>query len=245
MENSMKKRSICTILAAASIICGANGAGRTNRIENAVSDWTIPSSYKDDSFVPGAGDVVVIPKDTTVLLDASNDAGSLGLINSLERIVMATPTSRMEINVDPEDEKAISISISGYKYSDDGAEGMDYTRGPIVKKGKGTLTLSSAGYFDQFLPWAYTAYDYYTHIVVEAGTLHLQPMYKGDTVRNTIGCGRITVEKDATLMLPYGTSSYGGTVRIMSLSGAGSVTDAPFVATAWKPKSSKSVPTKM
>lgn len=223
----MKKRSICTILAAASIICGANGAGRTNRIENAVSDWTIPSSYKDDSFVPGAGDVVVIPKDTTVLLDASNDAGSLGLINSLERIVMATPTSRMEINVDPEDEKAISISISGYKYSDDGAEGMDYTRGPIVKKGKGTLTLSSAGYFDQFLPWAYTAYDYYTHIVVEAGTLHLQPMYKGDTVRNTIGCGRITVEKDATLMLPYGTSSYGGTVRIMSLSGAGVVTNLP------------------
>ena len=61
------------------------GVVRTNTINNGVSDWTLPSSYADTSFVPGPGDVVVLPKNTSVTvysltagLGASPASGSLG-----------------------------------------------------------------------------------------------------------------------------------------------------------------------
>lgn len=219
----MKKVVVVGAMAFAS--CAGWAVGRTNYILTAKSDWTDKDSYSDASFVPGAGDVVVIPKNTAVSLDASKDAGSLALVNSLERIVVATPTSRLEIFVDEQDTKEVTKSISGYKYADAGAEGMDYTRGPIVKTGRGRLILSSAGYFDPFIPYQYTAYDYYTHIAVSNGTLQLQPLYQQGTVRNTVYYGRVALEADATLLLPYGRNDYGGTVKFMSLAGSGTVSN--------------------
>ena len=205
----------------------STGWARTNYINNAVSDWTRADSYSDTSFVPGVNDVVVIPADTTVTLDASKDAASLALVNSLERIVTATPTSRIEINVDEGDEKEVAKSISGYKYSDAGSSGMDYTRGPIVKIGKGRLILSSADYFDVkgLVPWHYVVYDYYTQIIVSGGTLRLLPTYarEGFPDHNNAATGRVTVEEGATLELPYVRSDYGGTVQFKALSGSGTV----------------------
>lgn len=225
----MKK---CMLAVAALVAAQASFAiGRTNFLNNAVSDWTKPASYADTSFVPGEGDVVFIQNKTTVTLDASNDADSLALVNSLDRIILGGTESRLEINVDEKDEKSVGVSISGYMgYIQGKSSGVDYVRGPIVKLGKGTLKLTSSGYFDRLLAESQraNAYDYYATFDIVEGLLQPYPLH-GKT--GSVALGRMNVHSDATLSLPYQTATAGGNAYAFNISGDGLVTNCgPAVA---------------
>lgn len=212
-------KNTCLIAVAATAFAGtAFGAVRTNTILNGMSDWASSDSYADSTYAPGLNaedkDVVIIPKDATVRLYASTDSASLARVKNLGQILLASTTSRFEIDVAENEEVDIPVSITGYKY----VPNIDYQCGPVVKTGKGTLSLSSEGVYGD-------AMDYYTSFVVSEGALKIQQGF-GNTGWKT-QLGRITVEEDAVFFLPYSTASTdGGAAYVKSFSGSGVVTNA-------------------
>ena len=213
-QRTMKK-SVFILTAAAS--ASVFGAVRTNTINNAATDWTSPQSYADTSFAPGSGDAVIVPANSTARLNASTDTASLNLVNGLDRIIFASSNSRLEINVEGSDNVEIPVSMSGYKYM---VGSVDFTGGPIIKIGTGTLHLSSAGYFGAS---STSVYDYYSSIVASQGVLKVQQALSSPY--KTIVLGRVTVAEGATFFPPYSTVS-GGNCCIMSFAGSGTVTNA-------------------
>lgn len=209
------KKSIFFLAVAVS--ASAFGVVRTNTLNNAATDWTSPQSYLDTSFAPGSGDVVIVPTNSTVRLNASTDMASLNLVKELDRIILASSNSRLEINVEGTDEVEIPVSISGYKYM---FGTFDFTGGPIVKIGTGTLHLSSAGHFDASS--AYT-YDYYSSIVASQGVLKVQQALSSPY--KTMTLGRVTVAEGATFFPAYSTVA-GANCCVMSFAGCGTVTNA-------------------
>lgn len=197
----------------------AVAAGNTYTILDGQTDWTVAASYKDATSAPGAGDTVVIPAHATVSLNCSTDAASLELVRKLRNICLTSDDSRLEITVDGSDEVEIPVSITAYQYAGKTLPGLyDYTGGPIVKKGTGTLHLSSSGFY----AINSTVYDYYATLCVEAGTLKVQQDYGKDA--STLG--RVTVNQGATFFVPYtSTKADGGSTKVMSFSGAGTVTN--------------------
>ena len=212
----LHNRARLMLMTATAFAGTAFGAVRTNTILSGKSDWTSPDSYADSTYAPGenaeARDVVIIPKDATVRLNASTDSASLARVKNLGQILLASTTSRFEIDVAENEEVDIPVSISGYKY----VPNIDYQFGPVVKTGKGTLSLSSVGIYG-------SALDYYTSFIVSAGVLKIQ---QGFSSYSSTQLGRITVEKDAVFYLPYKTVADGGMVYIKSLSGEGMITNA-------------------
>ncbi len=210
----MKK---CMFFLAVVVSAPAFGVVRTNTINNVATDWTSPQSYLDTSFAPGSGDVVIVPENSAVRLNASSDTASLNLVKGLDRIILASSNSRLEINVDGTDNVDIPVSISGYRYM----YGLvDFTGGPIVKIGTGTLNLSSAGYF---YPSGAFCYDYYSSIIVSQGVLKVQQALSAPYKAITLG--RVTVAEGATFFPPYSTVS-GGNCCVMSFAGGGTITNA-------------------
>ena len=212
----MKKLLVVVFMAS---LAQATFANRTNTIKDGASNWADANSYVDPSFVPGADDVVVIPAHATVGLNCSTDAASLAIVKGLRNICLTSDDSRFEITVDGADEFEIPVSITAYQYAGKTLPGLyDYTGGPIVKKGTGTLHLSSKGFY----AISSNIYDYYSTICVEAGTLKVQQDY-GQTACTL---GRVIVNAGATFFVPYtSTRTDGGSTKVMSFSGAGTVTN--------------------
>ena len=212
----MKATGSFMVLSALTLSSMAFGAIRTNTIVNGASDWTDPLNFNDTSFAPGGSedyqDVVIIPPNSTVRLNASTDPGSLARVRNLRQILLGSTASRFEINVEGDDEVDIPVSISGYKY----VPYIDYQCGPVVKIGTGTLSLSSVGFHELT-----AAYDYYTTMTASQGVFKIQ---QNLSPLKSTSLGRITIEEGATLFLPYSPLS-GGSVYVKSLAGGGVITN--------------------
>ena len=107
------------------------GVVRTNTINNGVSDWTLPSSYADTSFVPGPGDVVVLPKNTSVTV-YSTDTASFNLVSNLSLVCFTDMSSVLTFDIAEGDDVLIDCRF--------GRVAGHWKSGQVVKKGKGRLT---------------------------------------------------------------------------------------------------------
>lgn len=138
-------RSICprtncrsAALAAAILLCAAAYATvRTNTLVNGASNWNSASSYTDTSFVPGAGDVVIIPEASTVYL-SSADTASFNIMSNLSYLCFTHTNSVLEITVPEGGDALFECSFKGLW--DPKSNGQFYS-GLIVKKGKGRITV--------------------------------------------------------------------------------------------------------
>ena len=74
-NDKMKTAKACAsaarpvFLAAAICACSLAAAAATRTLKNGVSDWTLPASY-DEGVAPVANDLVALPADRAVTLDA-------------------------------------------------------------------------------------------------------------------------------------------------------------------------------
>lgn len=182
---------------------GAFGAIRTNTLEKTATDWTLPESYVDKSFVPGDGDVVIVPSKSE--LTVAVPSASFTLLNKLSQILLADDSTTLILSVaqgaDETLKPGLRSVLNGYY-------------GTVVKAGPGALTLGDGSTFSS------TADVYYfTGFRVEAGLFRF--------AQNTPSCvksvyhGPTYVGPDATLMLHGGGFLYSA---VTVLTGSGRVT---------------------
>ena len=136
---SIRTRTICRFaaLAAAVVLSAAAYATvRTNTLVNGASDWNSASSYTDTSFVPGAGDVVIIPEDSTVYL-SSADTASFNIMSNLSYLCFTYTNSVLELTVPEGGDVLFECKFKGLW--EPNANGQFYS-GLVVKKGKGRIT---------------------------------------------------------------------------------------------------------
>ena len=213
----------CYVFLAAGLAASVTWAsGVTYTIKDGASNWAAASSFKDAASAPGEDDIVVVPAHATVYLNCSTDAASFAIVKKLRNIFFTSDDSRFEISVGGSDEVEIPVSMTAFRFDGKTLSGtLDYTGGPIVKKGTGTLHLSSSGFHTSGAT-NNNVYDYYATICVEEGTLKVQQDYKKDAS----ALGRVTVKDGATFFVPYTSAKAdGGSTRVMSFSGAGTVTN--------------------
>ena len=207
------KKSVCWAMTLFTL--SALATARTNTVKTLTSDWTNAANFEDSSWLPGDGndDTVIIPASATVTLSDA-DAPSIAQFSKLKRVIFAGEDSELDIVVDGDEPVDIPVPISPYQYR---TGSRDVKGGPLVKKGSGTLHLSSAALT---APGdATTCFSYYSEIHVEAGVLKLLQ----NTAKKQYYFGRITVEKDATVYLPSSSVS-GHRISVQGLNGAGDVT---------------------
>ncbi len=209
------------MLAVAGVGMSLGASGGSFHIKDGASDWTSAASYTE-AGAPSSGDVVILPTNVTVYLNASSDAASLALVNSLDKINFAGDDSRLEISVTGTDVKEVTIPMTAYRFEDRVLPSYkDYTGGPIVKTGPGTLILSSNG---KVLQDNIANFDYYSTIIVEEGSLKVNPAMESPCFRSQLG--RVRVEEGA-YFFPSCCAWHNGTTYIFGLSGGGTVTNEP------------------
>ncbi len=182
--------------------------GATNVWTGAVNDWNWNEGGNFESGLPAAGDVVKIPAGTTVRL-LGDDADSLGVVNSLDRIWPTAVDSRLIVSNDA----AVALSC---KIAHPKATEYYYKEGEcgeVVKKGDGELSLLN----NEIL----SAYN--TSFTVEKGVLRLPSA--SDRYRTYPHYyQRISVSNNATLFTA-GNTAY---TRVREILGSGLVTnDSP------------------
>ena len=137
---NVRNRKTCGFLIASvalAITATASAVVRTNTLVNGASNWNSASSYTDTSFVPDAGDVVVIPDNATVYLNSS-DTASFNIMSNLSYLVFTHTNSVLEITVPEGGDVLFDCSFQGlWEYPK--GNGQFYS-GLIVKKGKGRIT---------------------------------------------------------------------------------------------------------
>lgn len=162
-----------------------------NRWTGAVNDydWTEPGNFRDG--LPSAGDVVQI-SNKVVKIDVSteNGAASLATINTLKQIWPMDTNSVLEVTVPEGAEASFGIPFTAFPFSN------DYEKGELLKKGGGTLNLTSVKNAD-----GERCQDYYTHLHVAGGSLK---MAKNVNISTTLG--KVTVDSGA-FFFPYSCSS--------------------------------------
>ena len=209
------------LLAVAGVGMSVSAFGGSFHIKDGASNWTVGGSFTEGS-APQSGDVVILPTNVTVHLNASTDSDSLARVNSLDKICFTGNDSRLEITVSGSDVKEITTPMTAFTFEEKTLPAsIEYTGGPIVKKGTGTLILSSSGKMPANPD---RNYDYYSQIVVEAGSLKVNPNLANPCWRTFLG--RVRVEEGAFLF----TSCCGwqaGATYLMGLSGDGTVTNEP------------------
>ena len=159
-------KTLATTIVACVMSLAAMAATRT--LKDGVSDWTKEDSY-DEGVVPTANDVVALPADRAVTLDAS-DSASWALVESLERIVPEGDTSVLTVNVSSGDATLTTPFSSSQEVEANGAPVYSGT-GCIVKTGSGNLNLgSSAG---RYRAAGGNYFDYYAALTIRSGTVTL------------------------------------------------------------------------
>ena len=137
---NVRNRKTCRFLIASvalAIAATASAVVRTNTLVNGASNWNSANSYTDTSFVPGAGDVVVIPDNATVYLNSS-DTASFNIMSNLSYLCFTHTNSVLEITVPEGGDVLFDCSFQGlWEYPK--GNGQFYS-GLIVKKGKGRIT---------------------------------------------------------------------------------------------------------
>ena len=196
-------------------------AANTFTLRNGVSDWTLPDSYVENAK-PTENAIVHLPANCTVTLDSA-DSKSWTLAESFERIIPADPTSRLVVNVSS-GEASLTVPFSSTNVS--GSE--DHVKGVLEKTGEGNLIIGGAeGRYYSSAANSTERYDYYTALLVSAGTLTLpQNVTTGGSHRY----GKVTIAESATLMNltvhPDLSKSIWPSVHFCGLSGSGTLTSA-------------------
>jgi len=136
---NVRNRKTCRFLIASvalAITATASAVVRTNTLVNGASNWNSASSYTDTSFVPDAGDVVVIPDNATVYLNSS-DTASFNIMSNLSYLCFTHTNSVLEITVPEGGDALFNCKFRGLW--EPNGNGQFYS-GRVVKKGKGRIT---------------------------------------------------------------------------------------------------------
>ena len=196
----------------------------TNVWTGAVNDWNWNEAGNYRDGLPSAGDIVQIPEATTVKLNASTDADSLGVVNGLKQIWPTAADAVLEVTVTDGDEKSISIPFTSFPFVNTDKNGE------LRKLGGGILNLTSLNSCN-----GTAIQDYWTHLHVVEGSLK---MAKGISGQAQIA--KVTIDAGA-FFFPYSVAS-GVTpdtnnkcgLYWQALSGEGTVTnDYPTSATVY------------
>jgi autotransporter-associated beta strand protein len=200
----MKKKLIVGIITLVAVVEYGYGV-HTNSVKNGVSDWTSSASY-DDGYVPQAGDVVLVPNQTSVTL-LSTDTDSCQLVSSLGRVLFMGAGSGSTLTIDVAEGTVLTNNCS--------IKGFNGNYGRLVKTGKGELALMATDPSDYWV----------NQLVIETGVL------RGPTAarRGVWNVSYVTVAAGAAFHLPLfdwmlpivgGSSHY---INFLGLDGAGAV----------------------
>lgn len=178
-----------------------------------VFDWTDGANYVGDVAPDvGAGNEVIVPPNTDVVIDKTMASASFSLLNALDRIRPDTG-ARVIFIVGKDEELDVSVPINHNTYSSD--------RGTVVKQGEGTLRLLALG------KWKLNKKnptDYQVNFDVQAGQLffNLETGLEEATQIQYLG---MNVEAGATVHLPYP-----GSTSVSFFTGGGDITNRATVA---------------
>ena len=199
------------ILSLACAACVAYGTVRTNTVKNGVSDWTLPVSYMDDSFVPGAGDVVIVPDDAIVTV-SSADAASFSLVSNLSAVLVGPASGEIVFDVAEDDDVLIGCNILPVS---------NMYKGRITKKGKGRLTAGDGKTYPLGSDWNF----YRVPLRVEDGTWRcaqgINPSGDTETAKRSVYCSSVEVCSNGTFCLANGNMLF---TAVRGLWGDGLVT---------------------
>lgn len=197
----------------------------TNEWTGAVNDWNWNEAGNYRDGLPAAGDIVQIPEATTVKLNASTDAESLAVVNSLKQIWPTAADAVLEVTVTDGDEREISKPFTSFPYT-----ANFIGNGELRKLGGGILNLTSVKSCN-----GSAIQDYWTHLHVVAGSLKMAKNISGP-------CQIAVVTVDAgAFFYPYSVASgvspdanSKGGLYWHALFGAGTVTnDYPTASTVY------------
>ena len=185
---------ILAFLAVASAY-GANTYNLKPGLTSVPTQWESEDSYEEGEK-PSAGDIVVIPNNTTAYVDDD----TVAFVGSLKR-VQTTGSDNSMVVFDISTNASIGCAVHANNYS--------LWQGKLVKRGDGDLTLNSNGDFSS------GKNDYYSNITIENGGLRIGA--NADLVSHNFKV--ITVEEDGTFYL--GTNQ----LTLVGLAGSGCVTN--------------------
>ena len=189
----------------------AFAVARTNTVANGGGDWN-SVSFSDASWLPGEGDddTIIIPAGCELTVSDAVST-SFNRFKNLNRVILASETSRIIFDVSGEAEVGLPITSYGYIT---GNRAMKC--GPIVKQGDGTLHFSSTSLGDA------VSYDYYSEIVISNGVLKLPQVLTKEA-----RYGSISIAAGKTLYLPAVPATVAATlsVHVNSFAGEGVVTN--------------------
>ena len=202
----MRQRFIAGIVVA---VIAASGHGADFHLKSGLTDiptkWQTPASY-DENDAPSAGDVVVIPNDTTAYVDDD----TVAFVGSLKRL-QTTGSVRSRVRFDVSTNATIRCAINAYS--------TNLGTGRIIKRGTGELTLKIA---EADYPSSTGKNNYYLCINVEEGALRFAEY--DASLSDVLNVQDVVVSNGASLFV----SSLAARTRsivMMSLSGGGTVTN--------------------
>lgn len=195
--NPMKK--IATVLAVAGISASvAFGEGATFHLKSGLTDiptkWQDSSSY-DEEAAPGAGDIVVLPDNTTAYVD--ND--TIAFVGTLRRIE-TTGSNNCKVNFDISTNATANCAINH--------QNTNLHKGTIVKDGEGTLDLIS-NFEDNGNSGKN---NYYSAVRIVNGALRMS------SPASSLNLQDVVIEENGTMLMDADKS-----FTAMSLSGAGTI----------------------
>jgi len=218
-RNSAIFRFALTVVAIFCVV-SASAVVRTNTLVNGASNWNSTSSYTDTSFVPGAGDVVIIPNNATVYLNSS-DTASFNIMSNLSYLCFTHTNSVLEITVPEGGDVLFDCSFRGlWEYPKGNGQ---YYSGLIVKKGKGRIT---AGDGSKYPADSRVQYRHQMPVRVEEGTWRLAQNIPG-TKSAYEDMSAFHVEEGATICLSTGNPAFYN--QFSRLTGKGTVTTGDSV----------------
>ena len=209
-------------LMVAAMACAASALAvvRTNTLENGASNWNDANSYTDKTFVPGAGDVVIIPSPATVYL-SSEDTASFNIMSNLSYLVFTHTNSVLEITVPEGGDALFECQFKGlWEPTGNG----QYYSGLIIKKGKGRIT---AGDGSKYEPDKEGGGPRVMPIRIEQGTWRCPQNIPGTKNAWEWTNSRVHIEEGAFFCLSSGNPNFYN--QISCLTGKGTVTTSDSV----------------
>ena len=185
----MEKPIVRVVAACVLAACTANAADFT--LLNGKTDWTDPSSYKDNagSAVPGASDRIFTEDDATNSLLPGNEKYAASL-NKINEVVQVQLGKRATLVIEVAD--GVTNTITG-RIGSNSSQSKIEEAATLVKRGGGTLLQEpseSANYY--FARWQ-----------VEAGTLGAPWATSPEAAQKNIYCYGIDLAADTELILSY------------------------------------------
>ena len=203
------KKTGCAFLGLFAVFASANAADYY--MKAGASDWSAVASYTTDAegehaaaTVPSSGDTIFLPPDGIYEIDAAS--ASFGVFANCHMIR-------------PRSGSVVRVTVTGEATMNSAFYSADW-HGELVKLGNGTLTLASTDKAGE----ATFMRDYQSGITVSSGTLVMPQAVE----KNYVSLGKVTVAEGATLFTSCAAPGFSGAwTRMMSLHGAGLVTNAP------------------